>query len=302
MNAPLHNASENELVSETDFTKIARLVYDMTGIDLQPNKKAMVASRLAKRLRATGTHSVQDYIDHLQSDSGAEERDRFVSAYTTNMTRFNREGHHFQHLAKDVLPHLASRARKGARIRLWSAGCSSGEEPYQLAIHLLEACPEAASLDVKLLATDIDQEILDAARTGIYPRAHVKALPEDGFERYFDTLGAAGDRMKVQQKVRDLIVFQRLNLHDDWPFKGKFDVIMCRNVAIYFNDQMQAQLWRRFSQRLMPGGFVYLGHSENLGPDCASLYTPVGNAIYRLKAQASESAPPAQPDHLGRTG
>ena len=278
-------------ISDADFSLIAGLVHDMTGIDLQPHKKTMVASRLTKRLRATGTRSARDYCDFLQSDRGREERTKFISAYTTNMTRFNREDHHFTHLAQAVLPRLAQTARQGGRVRIWSAGCSSGEEPYQLAFHMLEACPEADTLDIRILATDIDTEILSFAQAGIYPRSHTATLPGEQMTRFFAETGAASDRMSVAQKARDLIVFRPLNLHHDWPFKGQFDVIMCRNVTIYFNTPDQTRLWRRFTQRLVKGGMLYIGHSESFGEECIALFDALGIGIFQRNATvASDTA------------
>lgn len=280
-------AADRALLADEDFAKIVELVRDMTGIDLPPHKKTMVAGRLAKRLKATGMGSVGDYIAFLKSSAGEIERPQFINAYTTNMTRFNREGHHFSYLATEVIPRLARAARQGARVRLWSAGCSSGEEPFQLAFLMLDACPEASKLDVKLLATDIDSDILSIAREGIYPRAHTSSLPDDQMNRYFEAVGATGDRARVVDAAREMISFRTLNLNETWPFRGSFDVIMCRNVAIYFDTETQERLWRRFVSRIVPSGMLFLGHSETLAEDCVSQVTAVGPGIFqRLAAEA----------------
>ena len=197
---------EEGTISDADFAAIAGLVREWMGIDLQPHKRTMVASRLSKRLRATGYDTVNDYIDYMHSPQGRDEQTRFISAYTTNMTRFNREGHHFEQLANDVLPDLMAQARRGKRIRIWSAGCSSGEEPYGLAFHVLDACPEAASLDVKILASDIDPEILATAKRGVYPTSSINTLTNGQGAKYFEDFEGARDQKAVCQNARDLIV------------------------------------------------------------------------------------------------
>lgn len=280
MNTVAPHTLEDGTISDADFARIAGLVREMMGIDLQPHKRTMVASRLSKRLRATGFEAVDDYIDYMLSAAGREEQSNFVSAYTTNMTRFNREGHHFEQLAQDVLPDLMAQARRGKRVRIWSAGCSSGEEPYGLAFHVLDACPEAASLDVKILATDIDPEILITAKRGVYPKSSTASLPNGQGSQYFVAHEGSDDRLSVCDKARELISFRRLNLHEDWPFKGKFDIIMCRNVAIYFDGPTQSRLWGRFGGQLCPDGLLFLGHSEGIGPEHAQLFTMVGRGVF----------------------
>lgn len=280
MNEMAQHTLEEGAISDTDFARIAQLVREMMGIDLQPHKRTMVASRLSKRLRATGFDSVDAYIDYMLSPQGKDEQSRFVSAYTTNMTRFNREGHHFEQLAEEFLPGLMEKARRGERIRIWSAGCSSGEEPYGLAFHVLDACPEAGSLDVKILATDIDTEILATAKRGVYPTSSTTSLPNGQAEKYFSPHEGARDRSSVCDKARNLISFRRLNLHGEWPFSGKFDIIMCRNVAIYFDAPTQSRLWRRFGEQLSHNGLLFLGHSEGIGPEHADMFETAGRGVY----------------------
>ncbi len=273
---------EEGTISDADFAAIAGLVREWMGIDLQPHKRTMVASRLSKRLRATGYESVNDYIDYMHSPQGRDEQTRFISAYTTNMTRFNREGHHFEQLANDILPDLMAQARRGKRVRIWSAGCSSGEEPYGLAFHVLDACPEATSLDVKILASDIDPEILATAKRGVYPTSSINTLTNGQASKYFEDFEGSRDQKSVCQNARDLISFRRLNLHGDWPFKGKFDIIMCRNVAIYFDAPTQSRLWQRFGEQLCPEGLLFLGHSEGIGPEHAELFETAGRGVFSI--------------------
>lgn len=292
---------EEGSISDADFARISGLVRDMTGIDLQPHKRTMVASRLSKRLRATGISSVRDYCDFLQSKSGDQEQTGFISAYTTNMTRFNREGHHFEHLASDVLPRLMDAARRGARVRIWSAGCSSGEEPYGIAFNVLDICPEADRLDVKILASDIDIEILNAAKSGLYSRSQTVSLPNDQASKYFEPHGQSTDSVRVCDKARSLISFRQLNLHGDWPFKGTFDVIMCRNVAIYFDEPTQSRLWTRFQENLAQDGLLYLGHSEGIEAEHAKNLESVGRGVFRINIKGAASSHSSTAKNMGKT-
>lgn len=281
---------DDETLSNADFSRVAGLVRSMTGIDLQPHKRAMVAARLAKRLRATGTASVSAYCNSLENGTAGEETSQFVTAFTTNMTRFNREEHHFQQLAEETLPPLVAAAKRGERVRIWSAGCSSGEEPYGLAFTLLDLCPDANSLDIKILATDIDLDILHRAETGHYPKSGTETLPQGQAAKYFDVVPGSPDQVSVRENARDLIAFRQLNLHGDWPFGGKFDVIICRNVAIYFDVPTQSKLWRRFGESLTDTGYLYIGHSEGIDPDNAGRFTLVGRGVFKNASAQKHTA------------
>lgn len=268
-------------ITTEDFDAVANLLKKLTGIHLNPNKKAMVVGRLSKRVRQTGTSSIRDYCSLLTSPDKHAERDVFISALTTNMTRFHREAHHFTHLADQVLPDLIKFAQRGGRVRLWSAGCSSGEEAYGLAFHVLQACPEAARLDLRILATDIDKSSLAKAVTGTYAEACLAQLPDKFATRFFDRSQSPAGMARVSQEPRELISFRWLNLNSDWPFKGKFDAIMCRNVAIYFDPDTQANLWQRLADRLQQNGMLYIGHSEALPADVAKRVRAEGTGMYR---------------------
>ncbi|KPA20853.1 Chemotaxis protein methyltransferase [Shimia sp. SK013] len=286
-------------ISDGDFARIASLVRSMTGIDLQPHKRAMVAARLAKRMRATGMTSVSEYCKRLEDGTAGEETTQFVTAYTTNMTRFNREEHHFAHLADETLPKLVAAAKQGARVRIWSAGCSSGEEPYGLAFHLLDLCPEAHTLDLKILASDIDLEILARAKRGIYSSASLTTLPDHQAKQYFQPVKGQSDQMSVTQPARDLIAFRQLNLHGPWPFTGAFDVIICRNVAIYFDVPTQSTLWRRFAENLNAQGLLYIGHSEGIDADNTSRFNTVGRGVFQVTPAHQKTAKNGTSTHLG---
>lgn len=261
-----------------DFRDIAQLLYADSGIHLQEAKATLVYSRLAKRLRKLGLGSFSDYRALLHGPDGEGERPVLLSALTTNVTRFFREPHHFDALRRQVKQVLAPAARAGGRVRLWSAGCSLGHEPYSIAMSLLAELPEATELDVRILATDIDPQVVDRARAATYSREDVEPVPADLAARW---LTKDGDQVRVSDAARKLVSFGVLNLHATWPMKGTFDVIFCRNVAIYFDDETQARLWSRFAERLSPQGRLYIGHSERA--ETPSLITD-GLTVYRRRS------------------
>jgi chemotaxis protein methyltransferase CheR len=266
--------------TEADFRQIAALLHADAGISLPETKATLVYSRLAKRLRALGLGSFQDYCDLVQTDAGAGERQKMLASLTTNVTRFFREPHHFDHLREQVLPGLLDAARKGARVRIWSAGCSSGQEPYSAAMTLLALDPQAARHDIRILATDIDPNVIAQARAGIYPETLLSEVPAELRRRFVRGAGQPG-RARVVPELRELIVFQELNLHGPWPMKGRFDVIFCRNVAIYFEEDLQVKLWARFAEALTAKGVLYIGHSERVAGPAARELKPEGITTYR---------------------
>lgn len=286
-------AGELKLAPE-DFAAMARLVERTTGIQLPETKRPLMVSRLSKRLRALGLTSFTDYRQMIErgDDSGREELARMISSLTTNVTRFFRENGHFEHLARDVLPDLIARARAGARVRLWSAGCSTGEEPYSLAFTLLSACPDATRLDIRILATDIDPDVVRVGAQGIYPEATIRALSPDHRTRFFSEAAPGTDGCEVAAPARELIVFRVLNLIHDWPFRGSFDVILCRNVVIYFNSETQDRLWTRFAARLPEGGRLYIGHSERISADARRYFALDGVTSYRRNAAPTARGTP----------
>ncbi|WP_103764419.1 CheR family methyltransferase [Roseovarius confluentis] len=289
MNDQPHSAAP-PLISSHEFATVADLIKRMTGIHISSNKRAMVSGRLAKRLKALGISSVDAYCDWLQRPGNAAEQDAFISALTTNMTRFNREDHHFTHLTDHILPGLAAAARSGRRVRLWSAACSTGEEAYDLAFRVLDACPEAARLDIRILATDIDKTALGTARAGVYPAASLSDLPHGFADCHLERGKGAGNMVRVADAPRDLVTFRCLNLNGDWPFNGAFDVIMCRNVTIYFDEDTQARLWRRLADRITPGGALYVGHSELLPEAIAIRFTQQERGAFCLPPDAPPKA------------
>ena len=269
------------LFTEDDFRKIAQILHSHAGIALAEGKAALVYSRLAKRLRSLGLRSFREYCALVEDKQGVDERQAMMAALTTNVTRYFREPHHFDHLRDVVMPKLVDRARRGGRIRLWSAACSNGQEPYSMAITVLQALPEAANLDVKILATDIDPNMVAEGRAGIYREDAITPVPLDLRRKWFKK--AAGGAWEVADELRTLVSFKELNLIGDWPMKGKFDVIFCRNVVIYFDEPTQERIWSRFAPLLEPGGTLYIGHSERVSGPGANLFETTGLTTYSVK-------------------
>jgi chemotaxis protein methyltransferase CheR len=262
-----------------NFAEIASFLKQETGIALTEAKATLVYSRLAKRIRKLGLASFDDYCAFVAGPAGAGERTEMMAALTTNVTRFFREPHHFDHFRDHVAPRLIEAAKGGARVRLWSAACSSGEEPYSLALTLLQICPDIARYDVRILASDIDPNIIAKAKAGRYREDAIAPVPAMLRTRWMSKDGAPDAPWSPRQEVRDLIVFKELNLIGDWPMRGKFDVIFCRNVVIYFEEATQAFVWERFRQALTPEGRLYIGHSERV--DVAG-YESDGLTVYKL--------------------
>ena len=294
--APQRNEPERATLTAADFAIIAELAMRDFGLYLTPAKRELVYSRLLKRLNHTGFDQFHDYCHFVQTPGGAEERQAMLSALTTNVTHFFREGHHFTLLRDKVLPTLIDAARKGGKVRLWSAACSAGQEPYSLAFTVLDLCPEAARLNLRILATDVDPQILQRAQAGIYPMEELKAIPEPA-RRHIEMQDAKS--FGIGPKARELITFGNLNLIEAWPVKGPFDVIFCRNVAIYFDKPTQSRLWARFADLLNPGGHLCIGHSERVaGPAEHKLRTAGVTAYRRLTALETPAAilPMTQPE------
>jgi chemotaxis protein methyltransferase CheR len=261
--------------TQADYQIIAALVHKNTGIVLGPNKISMIYSRLSRRLRELKLTRFDDYCRLLQSPQGKGEFLNFLNAMTTNLTRFFREQHHFDHLAQTAFPEIAK--AKDSHVRIWSAGCSSGEEPYSIAMTLFDQAQDLRRKDVKLLASDLDTNMLTKAANGLYSAENVADISHDMLGKYFTKLNK--DHL-IKEPVRQLIAFKPLNLLEAWPMKGLFDIIFCRNVMIYFDVPTKTQLVKRFAQHLKPGGWLYVGHSETL-LDQQSLFRLNGRTIYR---------------------
>jgi chemotaxis protein methyltransferase CheR len=281
--------------TQADFHRIADILHAETGIALDQGKMPLVYSRLARRLRALGLKSFTAYHARISTHAGAGERRQMIEALTTNVTRFFREAHHFEHLATEVLPALVAEARAGGRVRLWSAGCSSGEEPYSMALTVLAQLPDAARYDIKILATDIDSQVLGRGQAGRYPSGAVARIDPALRERWMipDEGPDGAPVWLVGDEMRALVGFRAANLLGEWPMKGPFQVIFCRNVVIYFDETLRDDVLAKMTALLSPGGHLYVGHSERLKPDGENLQF-VGLSTYRRLAAA-----PATALHLG---
>lgn len=271
------------VLTAEDFRQIAEALHSDAGIHITESKHSLVYSRLAKRLRALGLESFREYCALLRSNEGGDERQKMIAALTTNVTKFYREPHHFEHLKQHVLPPLLEAARRGGRVRIWSAGCSNGQEPYSIALVILSLMSDAANYDVKVLATDIDPNMISDSRTGTYPEDAISAVPRDQLLRWFEPVVERGAKSwSVGDELREIVSFRELNLMGAWPMKGKFNVIFCRNVVIYFKDETKAKIWSRFVPLLTPNGCLYVGHSERLSEPAASSFVSEGTTTYRL--------------------
>ncbi|HEX8914839.1 MAG TPA: protein-glutamate O-methyltransferase [Humisphaera sp.] len=255
-------------ISPAEFRRVSDTVYRHCGINLHDGKMSLVRSRLAKRLRAGRFASVTDYLDHVEADPGGAEFTALIDAISTNLTSFFREDGHFAHVATKAVPDLIRRQRAaggGCTVRAWSAGCSTGEEPYSLAMTLLDATEQCEPRDIKILATDICTRVLKVAAAGVYDETRARAVPPDKRSRYLRVERAGGrTSYRVDPAVQAMIRFRHLNLMGRWPFTGPFDLIFCRNVMIYFDKPTQERLIGRFHDHLAPGGLLFTGHSESL--------------------------------------
>ena len=250
-------------LTEKQFERISQMVKDLCGINLHTGKKELVKARLSRRLRALGMAGLDDYLEYVQRDGTGNELICMLDALSTNLTSFFREPDHFDYLRTVLAPEFVTKTSK--RLRLWSAGCSTGEEPYSIAISLLESMPNLISFDTGILATDLSTRVLAKAKAGVYDPSRVSGLPKALLARYFVcTKERQGVAYQVAESVRRLIHFTRLNLMEPWPVHGPFDVIFCRNVMIYFDKPTQAGLVERFWELLAPGGTLLIGHSESL--------------------------------------
>ena len=270
------------LFTPSDFERIRTLLYQHSGIKLSDSKSNMVYSRLARRLRATGMKSFQDYLQRVERDQ-SEEWDAFINALTTNLTAFFREPHHFPLLRDHVL------SLRKRHLRLWCSAASTGEEPYTMAMTMVDAFGSFKP-PVQIIATDIDTNVLSKAQAGIYPLDRVEKLPPETLKRFF--LKGSGNNagyVQVRKELRDLISFSQLNLLDArWPVSGPFDVIFCRNVMIYFDKDTQYKILKRFAPMLEAHGLLFAGHSESLH-HAADFFKLRGKTVYELASPVRHS-------------
>jgi len=269
-----------DIYSARDFAAVSKIVYDTVGIVLPQGKAMLVYSRLAPLVRSTGSVSFGRYIELMRIDEA--ELARAVAALTTNHTFFYREAHHFEHLESEVRPHLLRKLQAREPARLWSAGCSSGEETWSIVMTLLGPDRgqglDMVRRDLAVLASDIAPHALDKAKAATYATKDLQPVPADLRTAWTTT---RGEETMVADPARSIVRFRQLNLLGEWPMKGRFDVIFCRNVMIYFDGPTNERLVARYAQALLPGGYLYIGHSERVTGPAATMLRLVGPTIYK---------------------
>lgn len=251
-------------ITDKEFDLFRGMIYRETGIDLSERKKRLVIARLSKRLRALNLESFTDYYNYLQEDRNADsELVLLINRITTNKTDYFREMHHFDYLKQELLPQIINAGEKGASrtLRIWSAGCSSGEEPYSLAMTVADTFTKVRGWDIKILATDLDTDVLGKASQGLYNSMAVSPVPSAYMSKYFRR---SGSDYEVVPELKNMIYFRKLNLMNPFPMKKQFDIIFCRNVIIYFDAQTKHELMTKFHQQLKNQGHMFIGHSESL--------------------------------------
>ena len=278
--------SKEFLLTDKDFEYLCKLAGQLAGIHLSSGKRELIYGRLAKRLRALGLNDFKQYCELLSEgdeEGHKDEHTHFINAITTNVTSFFRENHHFEYMADVLLPELIKKKSLQAkpRLRIWSAGCSSGKEPYSIAMVLKECIPDIERWDAKILATDLDSNILEVAKEGVYPKEHLKEISPQRQKRWFKTGRGVNDKsIKISDEAKSLITYKKLNLTEDWPMKGPFDFIFCRNVTIYFDRDTRVTLLDKFANYLDHDGHLFVGHSESLF-GLTQRFSTVGRTIHR---------------------
>lgn len=286
-------------LSASEFRALRDLIFEKSGITLSDNKTQLVASRLARRLRARGLTSYGAYYELvIRNDADGHEMRELLNAITTNKTDFFRERHHFDFLRTTFLPRWISRARQGGerRLRVWSAGCSTGEEPYTLAMTILPELPAGGAFGLEILATDLDTQVLARAAAGIYPEDSLAPVGDELQRRFFRRgTGANAGKVQASDGLKSVITFQQLNFVErPWPVQGPFDLVFCRNVMIYFNTTTQHEIVRGFAERLRPDGYLFIGHSETLN-GLHDVYEPLRGTIYRRRTPGEHASAPRVP-------
>ena len=270
-------------LTKDDFRLVANVVYREAGIVVREHKEAMVRGRLMRRCRELGLASISEYCALLRTPALERELPGLLNALTTNHTAFYREAHHFEHLAATALPSLMPDGPdRAGRFRIWCAASSTGEEPYTIAATVHAFVKGATPRDLRMLATDIDTDVLDRAERGVYPAQSVEVLAPALKAALLLEPTATPGQVQVSEKLRRMVAFKRLNIIENWPMSGPFEIIFCRNMLIYFDQPTKAGIIKRFISLLRPGGFLYLGHSEAL-PQAFPELVPCGRTIYQRR-------------------
>ncbi|MFK7876358.1 MAG: protein-glutamate O-methyltransferase CheR [Paracoccaceae bacterium] len=262
-------------LAEREFSKIAQIAYSEAGLVLEPAKRMIVQSRVRRRLSVLGMTNFETYCEFLNSASASSEIPDLITCLTTNVSSFFREAHHFDHLCNQIAPKLLAKMDANQPVRIWSAGCSNGQEPYSIKMALLDVDNRFEDPSCKILATDIDENVLKYAKTGQYTEEQLQGVEDRVRSKYFQKLNDLS--YSVTANVRKNIVFNRLNLISEWPMRQKIDVIFCRNVMIYFDQVVQDSLAEKFSNALSDDGTIFVGHSERFKHN---VLVPDGNTTY----------------------
>ena len=271
MPAPTQSTADQPIrpVTDREFALFQKLIYSKAGIHLSPAKKSLLEARLTRRLRDLGLSSFEAYYRHIQAVDDSEELVVLLNRIATNETHFFREPRQFEFLENQVFPGWKSQGQSAGasrHIRIWSAACSTGEEPYSIAMMLWDHFPPGSGWEFDILATDLSTRVLAAASAAVWPVAKASEIPHDYLKKYI--LKGTGDqegKMKAGPEIRSIIRCERLNLNDEhYPVEGPFDLIFCRNVLIYFDAQSRARVIQRLLDHLAPDGFLFVGHAESL--------------------------------------
>ncbi len=263
--SPPPYGSAGLLITDEQYFKLAELVYKLCGINLGQGKRELLKARLMKRLRATGRRDINQYMDLLQNDPDGRELISFLDVITTNKTDFFREPQHFDFLSHTILPNLSQLCKGSEALRIWSAACSTGEEPYTLAIVLMLQKEAWAQRGASILASDLSTQVLSHGQRGVYSTERIGPIPRDLLRRFFQRgVNRWAGHVRVRPELRNIVSFKRINLMDSFQFDPPFHVVFCRNVMIYFDKETRERLVNRFHRTLAPGGYLFVGHSESL--------------------------------------
>lgn len=279
---------EGEFVfTSKDFEEVRSILYKEAGIAVPDTKATLVYSRLAKRIRQLNLGDFREYLNLVTGSEGRDELDVMIAALTTNLTRFFREPHHFDDLKKNVIEPIADKVRSGGRLRIWSAGCSTGQEPYSIAFTILSVIPNAANLDVRILGTDIDPNVIATGRAGIYTDEHVEPVPANMRGRWIKQDPDNKKKWVVGPEARSIVTLNQLNLMNEFPMKGPFQAVFCRNTVIYFDQPTQERIWKKFDPLMASDARLYIGHSERVVHD-GNRFIGDGLTTYRLNPKGTK--------------
>ena len=280
------------ILQDGDFDILADRIRKKTGLLFSQSKRHMIEARLLRATKPANISELSAYIHEVIDNNCDDSLEHLIPILTTNVTSFFRERYQLEYFDRSILPELIHRAKRGHRVRIWSAGCSSGEEAYSIAMLIHHRCPEAAHLNIKILATDIDNSVLKRARTGVYPVVNCQDIPASLRAKFVETIDDQTRQQHViSEKIRTTVHFRHLNLIDEWPMKSSFDAIFCRNVLIYFDSEAQRDIWPKFHKALSDGGWIFIGHSERVHPDFSEMFATRFVPTFQKNSDTRSSIP-----------